>query len=416
VSDQPGALRTTTNGNHAPTDLQSRPAGSEVSLPVTPHSMDERLEALMQTIRTWDWRSGPVTVTPPSISDPTDESAVPPPPAPADAQTLIDPTPRHARTPSLPVEQPDGTIPPPGPLPAEQPLDPPTLIFGAPVEESAVGGSPQTALVPRLAPVPTDQPEATVPSVLPSQPEAPQDPPTLIVTTPVPPAAASVHRSLSAPSTASDLHPDATGVEPQPEVFQTKSRSRAKVGLICLAALVVVLLIIGAIRLISDKSQGSGPSDPSPTTTTVRQPASHTAASVAQAPLPIPSAELTQYEQYAQSLNQANTTAAKTLAHPGASLTPGEVVPVATIYSTDLNTYSLSLAYIKWPAALETAVKADQAQLVIMANYLRSIDAVSPTGLSSWLTQLKAQAATTQTMDNALRQELDLPKTTSFPT
>ena len=65
---------------------------------------------------------------------------------------------------------------------------------------------------------------------------------------------------------------------------------------------------------------------------------------------------------------------------------------------------------------LETAVKADQAQLVITAAYLKSIGAVSATGLNSWLAQLKAQATTTETLDNALRQELDLPKTTTFPT
>ena len=115
-------------------------------------------------------------------------------------------------------------------------------------------------------------------------------------------------------------------------------------------------------------------------------------------------------------MNEANITATKALTGNKAALTPAEVVPVATIYGTDLNTYSLELAYIKWPASLETAVKADQAQLVIMAAYLKAVGSVSPTGLNSWLAQLKAQATTTETLDNALRQELDLPKTTAFPT
>ena len=135
-----------------------------------------------------------------------------------------------------------------------------------------------------------------------------------------------------------------------------------------------------------------------------------------QPPLPIPSAELTQYEQYAQTLQEANTTATKSLTGSGAARTPAEVVPVATIYATALNTYSLELAYIKWPASLQTAVKADQGQLVILAAYLKSIDAVSPTGFDSWLAQMKAQATTTESLDNALRQELDLSKTTAFPT
>ena len=200
-----------------------------------------------------------------------------------------------------------------------------------------------------------------------------------------------------------------------PILSRQRGADGIRVVLLCIAALVVVLLIIGAIRLFSGKSQGSGPSEPPPTTV-VTTTTSHTAASVDQAPLPIPSAELTQYEQYAQSLNAANITATKALTGKNAALTTTDVVPVATIYGTDLNTYSLELAFIEyWPASLETTVKADQAQLVIMAAYLKAVGSVSPTGLNSWLAELKAQASTTESLDNALRQELDLPKTTVFP-
>jgi hypothetical protein len=453
--------------------------------PHSTQSVDERLEALMQTIRTWDWRSASVEPNPPSISQPgealasTQISSVPtrdrespeiapvvrPPPAAADAQTLID-TPRQAKVAPLPVEQPDATVPSPMPSPPETAQDPPTLISAAPVEESAVLGSRDFPSAPTVEPLPTEQPEAAVPTSVPSPPAAPQDPRTLMSAAPVgesavvgshdfpsaptvellpteqpeaavptlvpsPPAApqdpptqtvaapvsqfAALLGSGEVPSTAEGLQPDIPTGEPQPETPETKNRSRIRVVLLCVAALVVVLLVIGGIRLISDNSQGSGPSAPPPTTALTR-PTTHTAASVAQPPLPIPSAELTQYEQYAQTLQEANTTATKSLTGSGAARTPAEVVPVATIYATALNTYSLELAYIKWPASLQTAVKADQGQLVILAAYLKSIDAVSATGFDSWLAQMKAQAATTESLDNALRQELDLSKTTAFPT
>jgi hypothetical protein len=275
----------------------------------------------------------------------------------------------------------------------------------------ADGGSHENGSTTTVEPLPlTEHPDAVLPSVLPSPPEAPPGPPALTVITPVE-QFASLPGPHATTSTPDGSQPD---VEPHPETVDTKGRRRAKVLLLCIAALVVVLLIIGAIRLFSGNSQGSGPSEPPPTTA-VTTTTAHTAASVDQAPLPISSAELAEYEHDAQGLNEANITATKALTGNGA-LTQAEVVPVAAIYSTALNTYSLALSYIQWPVALQAAVKADQAQLVITASYLKSIDAVSPTGLNSWLAQLKAQATTTETMDNALREELDLPKTTAFPT
>jgi hypothetical protein len=439
VSEQSGSLGTTTNGKHPIADTEPTSVGDQSAQLFSAQSVDERLEALMQTIRTWDWRSPSAEENPPSVSEPDEPLAsaqissaptrdhkgpdvspvVPPrpaapnvqnPPTP-NVQNLIDSTPRHARVNPLRAEQPDAAIPSPVPPPPEAPQDPPTLISAAPLQEAAV----VTPLVTAVAPVPTEQRDATAPSVLPSPPEARPDPPTLIVAAPVD-ESATVLGTHEPPSTAGVFQPEsAPGVEPYPDALETKRRARIRVVLVCIAALVVVLLIIGAIRLFSGKSQGSGPSEPPPTTAVTRT-TTHAAASVDQAPLPVPSAVLTQYEQYAQSLNEANVTATKALTGNKAALTPAEVVPVATIYGTDLNTYSLELAYIKWPASLETAVKADQAQLVIMAAYLKAVGSVSPTGLNSWLAQLKAQATTTETLDNALRQELDLPKTTAFPT
>jgi hypothetical protein len=437
VSEQSGSLGTTTNGKHPIADTEPTSVGGQRAQLYSAQSVDERLEALMQTIHTWDWRSPSAEEGPPSDSGPGEPLAsapissvptrdhrgpdvspvVPPRPATPNGQNVIVPTPRHAKTEPRAAEQPDAAIPSPVPPAPEAPPDPPTLISVTPVQESAVVGSQEIPPATTVVPLPPEQRDATAPSVLPSSPpEARPDPPTLILATPVQ-ESATVLGTHEAPSTLEGFQPEsAPGVEPYPDALETKRRAaRVKVALLCIAALVVVLLIIGAIRLFSGKSQGSGPSEPPPTTAVTRT-TTHAAASVDQAPLPIPSAELTQYEQYAQSLNEANITATKALTGSKAALTPAEAVPVATIYGTDLNTYSLELAYIKWPASLETAVKADQAQLVIMAAYLKAVGSVSPTGLNSWLAQLKAQATTTEALDNGLRQELDLPKTTAFPT
>jgi hypothetical protein len=430
MSDQPGAIGTTTNGNHPSADPEPTSAGGRIARAYSTQSVDERLEALMQTIRTWDWRSASVEPEAPSMSDPDAPLAsaqirsvpttvpegpeiapvVPPPPA-ADARTLIDPSPRHAMVAPLPGEQPDAPVPSPVPPPPATSQDPPTLTSAAPVEPPAVVDSHEIPSATTVEPPPTEQPQATVATSVPAPRAAPQDPATLIVPTPAPQFAA-LPGSDEVPPSAEGLQPD---IAPSVEAPETKNSSRIKVVLLCIGALVVVLLIIGAIRLFSDKNQGSGPTEPSPTTAVTR-PTTHTAVTAAQAPLPIPSAELSQYEQYAQILSAANTTASKSLTGSGAARTPAELVPVATIYATALNTYSLELAYIKWPATLETAVKADQGQLVILASYLKSIDAVSATGLDAWLAQMKAQATTTESLDNALRQELDLSKTTTFPT
>ena len=439
MSEQSGSLGTTTNGKHPIADTGPMSLGMQGAQPDSEQSVDGRLEALMQTIRTWDWRSPSADSDPANIGEPgpplasapissvpirdlkDPEVVVPvvPPrpvvpnvlnPASPNVQDPTNPAPRHAKADPLPTEQPEAPVPPPALSPPEVSQGPPILISATAVEsESAVVDShkiPPTT----VEPLPAEKPLFGPPSTLSSTPQGSPDPPTLTLATPVEQFASLPGSNAAFPTPEGSQ----SGAEPYPGAVDTKGRTRLKVLLLCIAALVVVVLIIGAIRLFSGKSQGSGPSEPPPTSA-VTTTTAHTASSVDQAPLPISSAQLTEYEHDAQGLNEANITATKALAGDTA-LTTAEVVPVAAIYSTALNTYSLALSYIQWPAALQTAVKADQAQLVITASYLKSIDAVSPTGLNSWIAQLKAQATTTETMDNALRQELDLPKTTAFPT
>jgi hypothetical protein len=437
VSEQSGSVGTTTNGKHPIADAGPS-LGIQEGQPYNEQSVDERLEALMQTIRTWDWRSPSAESDPANTGEPGQSLASAPissdpsrdlkgpgvvpvvPPRPSAPNVLVptapnvqdptNPAPRHAKADPLATQQPEAPAPSPAPSSPETSQGPPTPISAPAVEsELAVVDSHQVP-PPTVEPLPAEKPPSGPPPTLPSTPQGSPEPPTLTVATPVEQFASLPGLNAAFP-TPEGPQP---GAKPYPGAVDTKGRTRLKVLLLCIAAAVVVLLIIGAIRLFSGTSQGSGPSEPPPTTA-VTTTTAHTASSVDQAPLPISSAQLTEYEHDAQGLNEANITATKALAGKTA-LTTAEVVPVAAIYSTALNTYSLALSYIEWPAALQTAVKADQAQLVITASYLKSIDAVSPTGLNSWIAQLKAQATTTETMDNALRQELDLPKTTAFPT
>ena len=48
-------------------------------------------------------------------------------------------------------------------------------------------------------------------------------------------------------------------------------------------------------------------------------------------------------------------------------------------------------------------------------SFLQSISFVSPTGMSTWLSQMHTRTGTAQTADNQIRQDLGLPSSSSFP-
>ncbi len=388
-----------TNGKHT-VDEPGSTAINDTPLPVNRQSVDERLDALLQTIREWDWRSAPVAARPTSaeasevLATAPTTAAIPPaaekgfepplvPPASVPSASehteasLLEPTAQHAKTEPLLTEQIDDT---PSEVAAPLVLEPQRL---APDPVLLALEVPAATAAQDAVPSPADSSE-TLTEAMPLLRENPEGPTTGTI----------------------------PAVEPRPNLLESKGRSRLNLLLLCLAAVAVVVLIIGGIRVVSEKSQTPSLSGTTPTTAAPR-PASHAFAPAH--PAPITSAQLAMYKQYAQSLQAANTVATKRLAGVGSTPTAADVEPVTSPYVTALNTYNIDLAFIKWPASMETAVKADQSELGIMANFLKNVSFVSPGEMGAWLAQLNDRAAQVQATDNVVRQELGLSKTTSFP-
>ena len=73
-------------------------------------TIDERLEAIADTIRNWDWRSAelrplPAPLVPPSVVSPPRTDLAPPPPPPTMVESPV------AATPTMPAEQTHGHVP-----------------------------------------------------------------------------------------------------------------------------------------------------------------------------------------------------------------------------------------------------------------------------------------------------------------
>jgi hypothetical protein len=180
----------------------------------------------------------------------------------------------------------------------------------------------------------------------------------------------------------------------------------AKVAVLCLAAVLAVVVIVGAIRLTS-KNNNSGSGLSATTTTSAHQSSPKVA--------PISAPQLTLYEGYAEGLQKANETATKAFVADGSTPALAQVAPVVAAYRTAINLYDFQLHFIQWPASMQTAIADDHAQLHALLSVLESYPEVSGTGVGAWLSQLHNRTATTQTADNQVRQDLGLSATSSFP-
>jgi len=182
-----------------------------------------------------------------------------------------------------------------------------------------------------------------------------------------------------------------------------------KVALLCLAAAVAVILVIWGLRL-AHKSPSAGA--PSPTSVP-RHPALHTRPKTFVAP--IPAAELTKYQQYAQGLHAANVAATRSIVAAGSGPTTTQLLPAVAAYRTAVNLYDFQLRFIQWPASLQPAITVDHTQLEALVSLLQSFSFVSPTGVGTWLSELHGRTATARAADNQIRRDLGLPASSSFP-
>lgn len=194
------------------------------------------------------------------------------------------------------------------------------------------------------------------------------------------------------------------------------SNPRVQGAALCLAAVVAVYLIIAAIHLVAG-SPNSGSGDTSSTSAThatsatKRPTSSHTPAVV----VPIDQAQLTQYEGYAEGLQQANLEATKGFTGAGSHTTASQLAAVATPYEAAVNLYDFQLHFIQWPASMQAAIEVDHAQLKALMSVLELATSLSPTGTSTWLSEVHARAKLAEIEDNRVRRDLGLPNLSSFP-
>ena len=374
----------TTNGTREGADTTSVARTEETSSSLNGQSVEERLEALRQTIRTWDWRAGVVEVRPSA----TEVAATTGPPLTTTFTEI------HA--------DPESLVGDPSPLQGVEDTQP--IVDDATPRSIGVASSTGAITPPVVAVAPSTG------TLAPSTREF--DPPL------------EVAPLLEYPSPDGTLG-DEVGVdgtlwlgqepEPQPKsepdgrLLRLWSHRMTKLAVLALAALVVVALIIGGIRLFA-----KNPGSPGPSATTVTRPASrsvHHNHFVA----PISAAQLTRYQKFALDLHNANLAAISGFEKAGSTPTPAQVAPVVEAYRTAVNNYDFQLHLIQWPQSMQSAIEADYAQLQALAGFLQAFALVPPNGVPRWLSQVHNRTGTTQAADNVVRQDLGLPASFSFP-
>jgi len=414
-----GHVEVTTNGTRKVTDAEQPENVHEAPRPLNGQSMDERLDALMETIRTWDWRAAPVEAGPPPAN--RTASTVSALTATAPAEHREQPAVVHGE-PAVVSEQPGVVLEQPAVASDSSVVvrDEPAVVSeqpGVPSNPSVMVPEQPAVFLEQLAVVP-EQPavvrEDSEPLTHDPSPVWGAQETQPVVIEPLPPQVTAEPSVPEKPEIAIDgassspapRHRHRAKARPAP-IRRLWSHRWTKMAVLCLAAVVAVFLIISGIRLVN-KNPNLVP--PSTTVTTATSHVHHTAFVA-----PISAAQLAQYEQYAQGLQKANAVATKGFVSAGSTPTTTQLTVVATPYRSSLNLYDFQLNFIQWPASMQTAIELDHTQLKALMSFLPSISSVSPTGISAWLSQLHSRTGLAQTADNQVREDLGLPISTSFP-
>jgi hypothetical protein len=412
----------------------------------TGQTIDDRLAALLESIRDWDWRAG--AAGPPSVAPVRPLTAKPPPPpalrtTPGAAAPLVSPAPRvPSPRPSAPPArvQPDRPVPSPHlrVLPATAPPLPPP----SPVRSFSAAPPARTVTPP---PAPPTGPSSTPPeATLAGRPDADTDtvrndaptgleapPPQPITPVPLPPirllppepepgpAARTAPKTLTAPTvppspdsgggTADDA-PAAAGAGPSPEEAPRPAQRWPKnFGRIVLV-LVTVLVVVVIVAIIR-KSADNNPSGGSLTPTSVTR----TTSGSTPALIPVSSSVKSAFSATSVDLAAANAAVTRALAG-GAAQSPAQVAEEVAPYVTALDTFNYKNHFLVWPAALQVPAQDLTLRTDELIHYLSSISSASPATLTSWFAQFHSLARLNQTTNNALRKDIGLPALNSYPT
>ena len=200
---------------------------------------------------------------------------------------------------------------------------------------------------------------------------------------------------------------------------QSPTRSRIRWALVTLAAVAVVILIIGGIRYLGRSpdaaDQTTTTSSPSTSSPSTSSPSTSSLSTSNRSVAQITPTQLAQFQGFEAGLQKANALATKGFDTKGTTPTNAQLAAVAGSYRSALNLYGFQLHTIPWPASMQGGVQDDYQHLLLVMNTLQAFSSAAPTGARTWLTDLHNQTRAMQSADNQVRRDLGLPATSSFP-
>jgi hypothetical protein len=376
-------------------------------------AVEERLAAIQEMIRSWDWRANTFDeygAVRPRLPSCRVRSASETPVARPPAQTgQLD-----AEPPSPPS---NGFAPVTGPQ---------SNGSAGPLEEPATTPPPQPASRAHSPQFRAPPPEVLNPDPLPSAPSPPSEPPAPNVHV-TPPAMFEQTSTVAEPNGTGVLSP-ATAAATAPPVDTAERpplhaaaddrpvpRSQ-RVGappkswfrrwgklILWVMATVAVVLFIAVVR-----HHNPGQTPGSLTPTSVKSEPAHTA---------VPSLSQTVPPAFivaTRNFDAANAFVKRALGG-GSSLPVAQAQPVVSFYIGELEKYDFTLHITAWPRSLQGTSENLMLGNQALVSFLQSFPSVTPATQSSWFTQLHSLGAQAEAADNFFRKDIGLAPSTYYP-
>jgi hypothetical protein len=222
----------------------------------------------------------------------------------------------------------------------------------------------------------------------------------------------------TADATASSLHqPDVMAGdarrppdEPAPiEADSLPTKAPRRFGKL-IPIVVTALIVVAIVAIIRSSAANPNPSDSlTPTSVT------HTTSAATPALIPVSSSVKSAFSAASVDLTAANVAVTRALAG-GAAQSPAQVAQEVAPYVTALDTFNFKNHFLAWPETLQVPSEDLTLRTDELIHFLSSISSASPTTLTSWFAQLHSLARLTETTDNAIRKDIGLPASNSYPT
>jgi hypothetical protein len=391
-----------TDGNGARRDevpRADRPSEVENGRPDAA-SIDERLAAIVEVIRSWDWRSSDVVEAaaperPPSEGRHAARHASGPLAACPEVPRRRPTTPKHVAE----DRRPFGAKPflAPAGVPADRPV-------------RSLAGEP----APRQAPPkPIDAGPPPAEAMTHVAFDAPREvrPPRIVA----PPMTAPTHAAepVGAAMRIPNLAPPPTrapSVDPAiAPAARDSGRTRSpqrwhRVALWAVAAAVVVT-VVAVIRM-----NAPGATSGSLTPTTVPSKSSAAPAAL----IPVSRSVKSAFVAASASLNAANDTVTQALASSSGQ-SVAQITQELNPYATALNTFLVKLHLVTWPETMQVPSEDLTLRTQALATFISTISSVNATTLGAWVSQFHALASSTETAANLIRRDIGLRNTSSYP-